>query len=480
MSSFWEGILPKRLYSPSATPPSHSAVQNIAETPGQKAKRMREQRNVNHKANRKHPHFVKGIGIVPPDSEFSGAGDDDSHATHQEVEGDVPSSRLGYLWSMLDYSGATYFRATGHEASAATEHGTASIADDVEGTLDQMSTVDDEGQGSTDTSDVDAAESEARESDTVAAEVDQADIDVDTDSDASDTEFDTASEGAAAAAKTDVEDKAKATNDAQHTNESETTDEQTQDQHALDQFKHPSVQVGDPHDQSRLSEEVRATFQRLRSLSLSSIVERPLASRHQTPMNKLASTNLGRPELLCPTFPPALIGLKESDFANIHQSEDLVRLSCVTLADLLWRTVIFANYFSDGSPTEAGLPRNFQFMPLGQQRFGIMVRESKSLGGRRPVLVPDHQAKVERDVLKFLSRVRQQPMVHIDELTLSNRDMNLQLQAHLRNRKVAARKELFGMFTQSYERRYERHDLDISAKGLDHLFDRTGSFEYAD
>jgi hypothetical protein len=475
MSSFWKGILPKRLYSPSATPPSHSAGQNIAETPGQKAKRVREQRNANHKANRKDPHFVKGIGIVPPDGQSSDAGNDDSHATQQEVEGDVTSSRLGYLWSMLGYS-----RATVQEASATTEHETTSIAENVEGTQDQMSTVGDEAHDSTDTSDMDAAESEAGESDTFPVEVGEADTDVDTDSDASDTEFDTVSEGAAAAAKTDVEDKAKATNDAQHTNESETTDEQTQDQHALDQFKHPSVQVGDPHDQSRLSEEVRATFQRLRSLSLSSIVERPLASRHQTPMNKLASTNLGRPELLCPTFPPALIGLKESDFANIHQSEDLVRLSCVTLADLLWRTVIFANYFSDGSPTEAGLPRNFQFMPLGQQRFGIMVRESKSLGGRRPVLVPDHQAKVERDVLKFLSRVRQQPMVHIDELTLSNRDMNLQLQAHLRNRKVAARKELFGMFTQSYERRYERHDLDISAKGLDHLFDRTGSFEYAD
>jgi hypothetical protein len=255
MSSFWKGILPKRLYSPSATPPSHSAGQNIAETPGQKAKRVREQRNANHKANRKDPHFVKGIGIVPPDGQSSDAGNDDSHATQQEVEGDVTSSRLGYLWSMLGYS-----RATVQEASATTEHETTSIAENVEGTQDQMSTVGDEAHDSTDTSDMDAAESEAGESDTFPVEVGEADTDVDTDSDASDTEFDTVSEGAAAAAKTDVEDKAKATNDAQHTNESETTDEQTQDQHALDQFKHPSVQVGDPHDQSRLSEEVRATF----------------------------------------------------------------------------------------------------------------------------------------------------------------------------------------------------------------------------
>jgi hypothetical protein len=352
------------------------------------------------------------------------------------------------------------FRATGHEASAATQHGTASGAEDVEGAQDRISTVTenlgketveaevlyDEALGGTDTNDIDAAESEAGQSDTIPAVVDVAEVvadgaeaavddaeaEVDTEFDSTDAAIDgvngdaeypdgdLSNRSAAAAkidvaAKTNVEDEAKSANDAQHANNPESDHKQLGDQRPADQSEHYNLQVTDLHMiPSCMSEEVCTTFRRLRSPSHSSFVEPPLVLERQPLTNRFASTTPGRPELLCTTSPPALLDLKRSDLANIQRSEDLVRLSCVTLADLLWRTVIFANYFSDGSPTEIGLPCNFQFMPPEQQRFEIVVRESKLLGGRRPV--PDHQAKVERDVLKFLSRVRQQSMIHIHEL----------------------------------------------------------------
>jgi hypothetical protein len=87
---------------------------------------------------------------------------------------------------------------------------------------------------------------------------------------------------------------------------------------------------------------------------------------------------------------------------------------------------------------------------------------------------------VENDVVTFLGRILQIPEKNMHDLANASRDMSLKLQFNLKSKHVTTQKELFKLFTDNYQPRLGRQDLGMSVTGLDHLFDRTGSFVYLD
>ena len=120
------------------------------------------------------------------------------------------------------------------------------------------------------------------------------------------------------------------------------------------------------------------------------------------------------------------------------------------LADRLWRTVVFANYFSDSTPADIELPRDFQSLSIAQQRFGVVVQESKLIGASRPM--PSRQAAVENAVLLFLSRTEMRDSTELmNDLTRANRNMALRLHSRLVEERLVTPGELYGMFIESYE-----------------------------
>jgi hypothetical protein len=177
----------------------------------------------------------------------------------------------------------------------------------------------------------------------------------------------------------------------------------------------------------------------------------------------------------CPEFPESLAKLQEADLADTVRAGHMSTTAHKVLADRLWRTVAFANYFSDRQPTSSDLPPGSQSISLGQQRFGCPVPGSKSTGASRPS--PLHQAAVENAVLLLLSRTKNDSEhLTMNKFTRANRAMAMLLHAALAEERVVTRKDLFEMFAETYGRGGEEGvnwRVDLTELGV--LFDGKGN-----
>jgi hypothetical protein len=182
-------------------------------------------------------------------------------------------------------------------------------------------------------------------------------------------------------------------------------------------------------------------------------------------------------EMTCPDFPESLAKLQDADLADSFRAGHMAALAHKVLADRLWRTVIFANYFSGSTPADIDLPQDFQSMNYNQQRFGVRVEESKSIGVGRPL--PSQQAAVEDAVLLFLSQTKRDSVEFMEDFIWANRTMAWRLYSCLVEERVVTREELFGMFIDSYggpehEKVKVQKAWTVDGTGLEALFDGSG------
>jgi hypothetical protein len=270
---------------------------------------------------------------------------------------------------------------------------------------------------------------------------------------------------AAKVAESNVEDGGACLKDAQHVNRSENSNEETRDQRASDKSEHQNVQVIGL--QSRPSG--------------TTSTGNPIAPYHQPPAHKLGLTTSVWHQIVCPVPPDELKTMNKSDLEDKMRADYFAALAHRTLADFMWRTVIFANYFSSKNPAKIGLPGHLSFSTRGQQRFEIVVQESKLLGTCRAP--PTHRA-VEDAVVLFLSRTWEFSTGDMAKFTNANRDIALLLHARLVRERMATTLELYDMFTRCYGRPYAPravHTADyvgVEHKGLELLFDSSNSFTY--
>ena len=116
-------------------------------------------------------------------------------------------------------------------------------------------------------------------------------------------------------------------------------------------------------------------------------------------------------------------------------------------------------------------------MSSGQQRFGVRVEESKAIGVSRPL--PSHQAEVENAVLLFLSQTKRDSVELMHDFIWANGAMAWRLHSCLVEERVVTRKELFGMFIDSYggpehEEVKAQNAWTVDGTGLEALFDGSG------
>jgi len=209
---------------------------------------------------------------------------------------------------------------------------------------------------------------------------------------------------------------------------------------------------------------------------LGPIIEMPPSSQHRFIVDGLGPPTTQRcaMQMTCPEFPESLARLQDADLADSFRAGHMSASAHRVLADRLWRTIIYANYFSDSIPADIELPQDFQSMSLEQQRFGVLVQESKLIGTSRPL--PSYQAAIENAVLHFLTRTKQDSALLMNEFTRANRDMALRLHVRLVEELVMTRHELYKMFIDSYGRR-DKGGMRCSVvfTGLEVLFDKGGS-----
>lgn len=120
----------------------------------------------------------------------------------------------------------------------------------------------------------------------------------------------------------------------------------------------------------------------------------------------LVDTILQGPNNLLPPLPPNLVLLQNFSFNTplTRQDAKLKHLAYDTLEDLLWRTVIRANYFWKGPPQKLfSLPASFASLGTAQQRLEMTLQESKRMG--RDQSFRSHRAAVEQAVQLFLGKV---------------------------------------------------------------------------
>jgi hypothetical protein len=225
--------------------------------------------------------------------------------------------------------------------------------------------------------------------------------------------------------------------------------------------------VTSPTDQTPTTSQMPPKF------GLGPSIEMPCPSEHRFIIDSLdpPTTQRCAIEMTCPEFPGSLAKLQDADLADSFRAGHMAASAHGVLADRLWRAVIFANYFSDSTPAEIDLPRDFQSMTYGQQRFGVLVQESKLICGSRPL--PSHQAEVENAVLDFLRRAKQDSAELVDDCTRANKSMALRLHSSLMEGRVVTRKELYEMFIDSYGGEHERaaRSWTVEGTGLEALFD---------
>lgn len=479
------------------TPPPAPLVEEPVETKAQRDVRKRAKRNANHKENRKHPFFVKGEGIRPPDGHDADLPSDENHGdaaaaakedpgtTDHEAANGLFRRALGRLRSTFGFR-----KSTERETDAATQSDLVPEADNVGSTEDRALTESGSGSGSsgkrpaeveeqeegtqesTGTKWVDADmvgegklyENELHRAGTRSRQVEDEQIgDEDVGTEEASAEYVDAAEFGTQADDNPAKEE-------HHVNEIMSNNGEHRDEHSQQQSDQQATEGNDAcSTPSRLSDIVRATFRRLRGRSHSPIARKSLALQRQAPIETLASATPGRHGLLCPDFLHALLDLRDGNFNNAEQLKLTMRLSYSTLEDLLWRTVIYANHFSDSAPTEISLPWNFHTLSLEQQRFEIIVRQSKLLSGLRNA--PSDQAAVENAVLEFLRRIQQRPQSNMRNFITACRDMSLMLHTHLHQGHKATRRQLSKFFTSAYQRRFVDPPLGIDATGLEELFD---------
>jgi hypothetical protein len=171
-----------------------------------------------------------------------------------------------------------------------------------------------------------------------------------------------------------------------------------------------------------------------------------LDSLHTTPKPKPA---LNQP---CPNFPESLSKFQEADLADPLRAAYMSATAHSVLADRLWRTVRFANYFlPDRAPPGIALP----------QKFESSQREA-----------------VENAVSEFLGRVKNDGFEErrvMNRLTQANRTMASRLHSYLMLEMKMTRGHLFQMYVQSYGRGDEEGvDLEVDVRELGALFDGGG------
>lgn len=169
---------------------------------------------------------------------------------------------------------------------------------------------------------------------------------------------------------------------------------------------------------------------------------------------------------VCPDFPESLATLGYEDLVYGNRAFALSKRAHSTLRDLLWRTVIFANYFHDKARLEVGLPQGFQTMSPRQQILEVHLQDSKQMGVGRPS--PSPRAAVEDAMLAFLSRTERKSPQDVKAFTFANSKMALQLHQALRERRTVKPQDLYEMFQMAY--RKPTCDLDVDVVDLDVLF----------
>jgi hypothetical protein len=266
---------------------------------------------------------------------------------------------------------------------------------------------------------------------------------------------------AAKVADFNVEDGGAVLKDTQHVKEPEDANEKMRDRRASDESGHQTT-----HD-TRPPRTVPA--------------DTPIAPHHQLPAHKLGLTTSVWHQIVCPVFPEELKTMNKSDLEDNMRAHYFTALAHRTLADFMWRTVIFANYFSSKNPAKIDLPGHSSFSTRGQQRFEIVVQESKLLGTCR---APPTRRAVEDAVLLFLNRTWEPPTGEVAKFAKANRDMALLLRASLVRERTTTTLELFDMFTRCYGGSHAPravHTADyvgVEHKGLELLFNSSNSFTY--
>jgi len=160
------------------------------------------------------------------------------------------------------------------------------------------------------------------------------------------------------------------------------------------------------------------------------------------------TTQPSAPSQPCPNLPESLKALQAADLADSLRAAHMSILVHNVLADRLWRTVQFANYFytppARNPAIVVRLPPTFHSMSPRQQRLARLAA--------RPPPPPHYRAAVEEGVASFLSRTRKIDAEYreMNKFTRANRDMAGYLQTSLALERVVTKREMFEMFEASY------------------------------
>lgn len=173
----------------------------------------------------------------------------------------------------------------------------------------------------------------------------------------------------------------------------------------------------------------------------------------------------------CLKFPESLAKLREVDFADPLRAEYMSATAHKVLADRLWRIVRSANYFFPDQKlaVNIALPPGLHCMNPRQQRLSVPVQGSKLKSAKRPLPSPSQQLVVENAVRWFWDRTRndsEEYFAVMHEFTWANRAMGLRLHEALVKKRVVRRKELYGMFVESYGGGMERAECVVDMEGL--------------
>lgn len=179
----------------------------------------------------------------------------------------------------------------------------------------------------------------------------------------------------------------------------------------------------------------------------------------------------------CLKFPERLAKLQEADFADPLRAAYMSATAHKVLADRLWRVVKSANYFFPDQKlaVNTASPPGLQCMNPRQPRLSVPIQGSKLRSAKRPLPSPSHRLVVENAVRWFLDRTRNDSEGYFavrNEFTWANRGMALRLHEALVEKRVVMRRELYGMFVESYGGGEEGVEcVVVDMEGLGVLFD---------
>lgn len=173
-----------------------------------------------------------------------------------------------------------------------------------------------------------------------------------------------------------------------------------------------------------------------------------------------------------PNLPKSLDALQAADFTDPPRAAHMSAAADNLLADRLWRTVQFANYFYSPPARKPAIvvifPPTFHSMNPRQQRLAQLAI--------RPPPPQYWQEAVEKGVASFLSRTRKNDAGagyrEMNMFTEANRGMAFYLQTSLALERVVTKREMFEMFEASYGKGGEEGvDWRVDMIGLGVVFD---------